>query len=472
MQTLNAPATEPERQNFFIEKCARIVEKKEAQLGRKLTASVNTYGCQMNAKDSEKLSGILKKIGYTQADSENADLVLYNTCTVRENANNRVWGHLGLLKNLKKKNPGMIIVLCGCMMQEEHVIKRIKKDYRHVDIVFGTHNIYMLAELLFEKLCGSGETVISVLEKPERIVENLPAERKYPFKAGVNIMYGCDNFCTYCIVPYVRGMERSRDPDEIIAEIKALARDGVIEVMLLGQNVNSYGRGLDKETSFAKLLRDVTEIDGIRRIRFMTSHPKDLSDELIDVMAGSQKICRQLHLPLQSGSTKILKRMNRSYSKEDYLALAERIRKRIPDIALSTDIMVGFPGETDEDFLETVDVIERVGFEAAYTFIYSKREGTPAAKMDGQIPPEIVKERFSRLLAVINKSSSDKAGALAGSVADVLVEGKNEKEEGLLTGRLSNNMLVYFKGDESLVGKIIDVRLDEAKGFYFLGTAV
>lgn len=462
------PATEVERQYYFIDVAKQILEDKEKEAGRKLTFCVNTFGCQMNARDSEKLIGILEQVGYVQADSEDADFVLYNTCTVRENANNKVYGHLGYLHNKKKKNPHMMIALCGCMMQEEHVVETIRKKYRFVDLVFGTHNIYKFAELLVRSLL-SESMIVDIWKDTDQIVEDLPIERKYSFKSGVNIMFGCNNFCSYCIVPYVRGRERSRKPIDIIREIEKLVADGVVEVMLLGQNVNSYGKNLDEPVTFAQLLEQVEQIEGLERIRFMTSHPKDLSDELIEVMKNSKKICRHLHLPLQSGSSRVLKEMNRHYDKEHYLALVEKIKKAMPDLAITTDIIVGFPGETEEDFLETMDVVRQVEYDSAFTFIYSKRTGTPAAKMENQIPEDVIKDRFDRLLKLVQEISAKKAGALTGSVQDVLVEELDEQQEGLVTGRLSNNSVVHLPGDASMIGTIVPVHLKECKGFYYMG---
>ena len=462
------PVREPERQRFFMEKCRLLLREREARLGRKLTFNDQTFGCQMNFKDSEKLNGILEEIGYVRTDSEEADFVYYNTCTVRENANVRVYGRLGTLKNYKKKNPDMLIAMCGCMMQEPEEQEKVRTSFPFVDVVFGTHNIYKLAELLYEALT-SGHRVFDVWEKAEEIIEDLPSDRKYPFKAGVNIMYGCNNFCSYCIVPYVRGRERSRKPEDILAEVRQLAEDGVIEVMLLGQNVNSYGKNLENPVSFARLLEMVEKVDGIERIRFMTSHPKDLSDELIETMARSGKICSHLHLPMQSGSSRILKRMNRKYSKEQYLDLVERIRRAVPDISITTDIIVGFPGETEEDFLETLDVVRRAQFDSAFTFIYSKRSGTPAASMPDQVPEDVVHDRFDRLLAAVNEEARKKNGLLAGQVMPVLAEQMNERDPSLVTGRLSNNNVVHFKADPSVIGRIVPVYLEEAKGFYYLG---
>ena len=463
-----APETEPSRQYYYMKKCKLLLEEKSQELGRKLTCCAVTFGCQMNAKDSEKLLGILENIGFVATESEDADFIIYNTCTVRENANLKVYGRLGYLKNKKKKNPNMMIALCGCMMQEPEVVSKIKESYRFVDLIFGTHNIYKLAELLYQRL-NENKMVIDILDGTDNIVEDLPAERKYSFKAGVNIMFGCNNFCTYCIVPYVRGRERSRNPKDIIREIEALVADGVVEVMLLGQNVNSYGKNLEEKITFAQLLQEVEKIEGLERIRFMTSHPKDLSDELIEVMKNSKKICNHMHLPVQSGSDRILNRMNRKYTKEHYLNLVNKLKESIPNISLTTDIIVGFPGETEEDFLETLDLVEKVGYDTAYTFIYSKRTGTPAAKMEDQVPEDVVKNRFDRLLKTIQTISKEKTYAYEGTDQLVLVEGVSEHDSAYVTGRLSNNLLVHFKADSKLIGKLVNVHLDEAKGFYYIG---
>ena len=382
--TKEAPAQEPQRQYYYMKRARQIVAQQEEVLGHRPTACAVTFGCQMNAKDSEKLIGILETIGYEMIEDESADLVFYNTCTVRDNANQRVYGRLGFLNTMKKKNPHKIIALCGCMMQETTVIEKIKKSYSFVDLIFGTHNIYKFAELLVA-VYNSDRMVIDIWKDTDKIVEDLPAERKYSFKAGVNIMYGCNNFCTYCIVPYVRGRERSRNPKDIIREIEQLVSEGVVEVMLLGQNVNSYGKTLEEPMTFAELLREVEKIEGLQRIRFMTSHPKDLSDDLIQVMKESKKICRHLHLPLQAGSSRILQAMNRRYTKEQYLALAKKIRQEIPDISLTTDLIVGFPGETAADVDETIEVVKEVQYDNAFTFIYSKRTGTPAAAMENPV---------------------------------------------------------------------------------------
>lgn len=471
------PAEEPARQYYFMAKCREWVKKFKSENGRCPTACVTTFGCQMNARDSEKLEGILKKVGYETVSSEEADFVIFNTCTVRDNANQRVYGRLGELKGYKRRNPSMKIALCGCMMQEPSVIEKIRTSYPFVDLVFGTHNIYKFAELLSESF-EAEEMLIDIWKDTDRIVEDLPVQRKYAFKSGINIMFGCNNFCSYCIVPYVRGRERSREPEDILREIRDLAADGVVEVMLLGQNVNSYGRNLKNPITFAELLREVEKIEGLQRIRFMTSHPKDLSDDLIRVMKESRKICRHLHLPLQSGSDRILKQMNRRYTKEQYLDLALKIRREIPDIAITTDIIVGFPGETPEDLEETIDVVRTVKFDNAFTFVYSRRTGTPAAAMENQVPEAQVKEGFDRLLKVVQDTAREQAAKYEGSVCEALIEEVNEdsrkaedaSRQMLVTGRLSNNMIVHVPGDVSLVGKVVRVSLDECKGFYYLGT--
>ncbi len=468
---LPAPVEEPERQYYFMAKAQKYVADLTAQLGRKPTCCVTTFGCQMNSRDSEKLVGILELVGYEMIEKEQADFVIFNTCTVRDNANQRVYGRLGALKSYKKKHPETKVALCGCMMQEPTAIQKIKDSYRFVNLIFGTHNIYKFAELLVATFENKG-MVIDIWEDTDKIVEDLPVERKYPFKSGINIMFGCNNFCSYCIVPYVRGRERSRKPEDIIREIENLVKEGVVEVMLLGQNVNSYGKNLEEPMTFAELLREVEKIEGLKRIRFMTSHPKDLSDELIQVMKESKKICKHLHLPLQSGSTRILKEMNRRYTKEQYLELAEKIRREIPDISLTTDIIVGFPGETAEDVEETIDVIKKVKYENAFTFIYSKRTGTPAAAMPNQVPEEEVKVNFDKVLKAVQDMSKERVGIYQGKVMDVLVEEMNEQDASLVTGRLSNNTTVHLPGDASMIGQIVDVMLDECHGFYYMGHRV
>lgn len=465
------PESEPDRQYFYMDRLREIIAAKKEAEGRSFTYHIQTFGCQMNARDSEKLAGILEKIGYERTDTEEADFVIYNTCSVRENANNRVYGRLGKLSNYKKSNPSMMIAMCGCMMQEPDEIEKIRKSYRFVDIVFGTHNIYKLAELIYTKL-GFDGMVIDIWKETDRIVEDIPNSRKYSFKSGVNIMFGCNNFCSYCIVPYVRGRERSREPKDILREIERMVSDGVKEVMLLGQNVNSYGKTLENPVSFSELLREIAKIPGLERIRFMTPHPKDLSDELIETMAEIPKICRHIHLPLQSGSSRILKAMNRHYTKEGYLELVGKIRRILPDVSVTTDIIVGFPGETEEDFEDTLDVVRKAEFDSAFTFIYSPRVGTPAAAMPNQIPEEVNKKRFDELLAAVSEGAKKRCGLDVGRTLPVLVEEINAQDESLVTGRLSNNTLVHFEGGRELIGRIVDVKLTQSKGFYYIGEAL
>lgn len=465
-----APEFEPNRQFYFMAKARDYVKRKSAELGRPMTFFTQTFGCQMNEKQSEVVAGIMDEIGFKRQETEDADVVIYNTCTVRENANLKVYGRLGKLHSLKKSNPDMKIALFGCMMQEKQVVDKIQKDYPFVNLVFGTHNIFKFAELFYE-MENRDSQLIDIWEGTDKIVEELPTERNYSFKSGVNIMFGCNNFCSYCIVPYVRGRERSREPEAIVKEIEALVADGVTEVMLLGQNVNSYGKTLKDPVTFAQLLEKVEQIEGLKRIRFMTSHPKDLSDELIEYMSKSRKVCHHLHLPMQSGSSRILKIMNRHYDKEKYLGLVEKIRTAVPDISLTTDIIVGFPGETEEDFQETLDVVEKSDFDTAFTFIYSKRSGTPAAKMEDQVPEDVVKDRFDRLLKLVQEKGREVSSRFQGEVQEVLVETES-KEKGIFTGRTQYNLLVHFPGTPDLLGKYVNVRLDTCKGFYYMGARV
>ncbi len=463
------------KQLEFIDKAREKVSALEKELGRKPTACVVTFGCQMNARDSEKLLATLKLAGYEEVEAEDADFVIYNTCTVRDNADQRVFGRLGQCSNHKKNNPHMKIAICGCMMQEQGAVEKIQKSYRFVDLIFGTHNIYKFAELLNTCL-DSDRMIIDIWKETDKIVEDLPVFRKYPFKSGVNIMFGCNNFCTYCIVPYVRGRERSRAPKDIIRECEKLAVDGVKEVMLLGQNVNSYGLDFKDDDpnkiSFAKLLEMVCEVEGIERVRFMTPHPKDFSDELLEAIGRNDKIARHIHLPLQSGNTEILRRMNRKYTKDDYLALVDKIRRELPDVAITTDIIVGFPGETAEAVDDTIDVVKKAHFNNAFTFIYSKRTGTPAASFEDQVPEELVKENFDRLLKVVQEEAKEQTLKYAGQTHRALVESVNDHDESLLTGRLSNNTLVHFPGDKELIGDFADVKLLECHGFYYVGELV
>ncbi|WMI80226.1 tRNA (N6-isopentenyl adenosine(37)-C2)-methylthiotransferase MiaB [Anaerotignum sp. MB30-C6] len=444
----------------------------ESETGKKKKFYSLAMGCQMNAHDSEKLEGMLDKMGYERTDEEmEADFVIYNTCCVRENAEQKVYGKLGWLKHYKKDKPDTVIALCGCMMQQDTVLKTLREKYRHVDIVFGTFNLYKLPELMNTRM-ESGETVYDIWQEHEEIVEDLPSIRQFPYKASVNIMFGCNNFCSYCIVPYVRGRERSRSVEDILAEVQKLADDGVKEIVLLGQNVNSYGKSLDEPVSFAKLLRILNEVEGIERIRFMTSHPKDLSDELIEAMKDCHKVCKSLHLPVQAGSTEILRRMNRHYTKESYLETVRKVKEAMPDITLSTDIIVGFPGETEEDFQETLDVIRMVGYSTAYTFIYSKRTGTPAATMENQVEEEVIKDRFDRMLDVLNPMIFDLNRKMVGKVVTVLAEEVSKHNEDVLTGRADNNALVHFKGNKDLIGQLVPVKIVDNKTFYLIAERV
>ena len=443
------------------------------------TYKIVTFGCQMNARDSEKLAGVLEEKGYKEIDDENsADIVIFNTCTVRENANQKLYGHIGQLKSSYMQNKNKIIGICGCMMQEKDEVIKIKEKYPYVKLIFGTHNIDEFSDLI-DEILSSNERVIKVYDKSDNIERTLPTKRVYKFKCGINIMFGCNNFCTYCIVPYVRGRERSRDVDSIISEIEKVVKDGVIEVMLLGQNVNSYkGKASNKysftnndEVTFSELLNEVCKIDGLKRVRFMTSHPKDLSDNLIEVIKNNKKVCRHIHLPVQSGSNDILERMNRHYTREKYIGVVNKIRNEIEDVAITTDIIVGFPGERDIDFDDTISLIKEIGYDAVFTFEYSKRTGTKAASMENQVPINIVKDRFKILLDVVEECSGKNTKKYEGRIMDVLVEGI-DKEKGKLTGRLSNNYLVHFEGDNNLIGKIVDVKLVKSKSFYFEGELV
>ncbi len=459
---------EAELQKTHMRRVRQKTEQIANEKGRPLKGCVVTFGCQMNARDSEKLRGVLEECGFEQTDNEKeADLILFNTCTIREHADQHLYGRLGEAAGLKKKNPDLIIGLCGCMMQEEQIVRKIRSSYPAVSLIFGTHNLFTLPMLL-DRVLEEKRRVIELWNGTDMIVEDLPSKRKYPFKAGVNITFGCNNFCSYCIVPYVRGRERSRDPEEILKEVRSLAADGVKEIMLLGQNVNSYRGGEGPEGSFPGLLEAVCRVDGIERIRFMTSHPKDLSDELIEVIARNEKICRHIHLPVQSGSSRILEKMNRRYTREHYLDLVAKIRKAIPDVSLTTDLIVAFPGETEEDFQDTLTLVDEVGFDSVFTFIYSVRNGTPAATMPDQIPEDVAHERFDRLLTLVQKRGQEMSSRFEGQTLPVLVEEKN-RTPGMVTGRTSHNLTVHFEGDESLIGKIVPVYLAESRGFYYFG---
>lgn len=441
---------------------------------------IQTFGCQMNERDSETLAGMLRDLGYEEDSVRNrADVIIINTCSVRDNADKRFFGILGQLKRIKGDRPDLVVAVCGCMMQQQHIIDTLKSKYPWVDLVFGTHNLHEFPALLGNVL-GEREKIVEVWDQAESIVEGLPSQRKHPYKAYVNIMYGCNNFCTYCIVPYTRGRERSRNPEAILQEVKELVKDGVREITLLGQNVNSY-RGQSQEenqgdaageyTSFAALIHKLNDVEGLERIRFMTSHPKDLSDELIDAYGTCKKLCPHIHLPVQSGSTEILTKMNRKYTKEGYLALVERLRDTVPDIAITTDIIVGFPGETEDDFEETLDLVRKVGFDSAFTFLYSIRKGTPAEKYTEQVPEDVKHERFNRLVDMVNRISAEKNSALVGQVTEVLAEGKSKTNPALLAGRTGGHKLVNFTADQDVTGQMVKVLITDSTTFSLTGKA-
>jgi tRNA-2-methylthio-N6-dimethylallyladenosine synthase len=440
--------------------------------GRKKTYNILTYGCQMNEHDSEKIGGMLTSIGYEETDDEkNADFVIFNTCLIRENAELKVYGKLGEIKGLKRNKPDMLVAVCGCMMQKEETRKRLLQKFSFVDIIFGTNTIQELPGLIYDVEINKKKSV-DIIDNTELIYENMPKMRKFKYKALVNITYGCNNFCTYCVVPYVRGREKSREPNEIINEVKALAQDGCKEITLLGQNVNSYGSNLENKFTFAELLYELNKIDGIERIRFMTSHPKDLTDDLIMAIKECDKVCNHVHLPVQAGSNEILRRMNRKYTKEHYLNLVEKLKNEIPDIAITTDIIVGFPGETEDDFQETIDVVKKVQYDSAFTFLYSVREGTKAAEMEDQIPDEIKHERFDRLLEVLYPIVLERNSACIGKVYPVLVESVSKTSDNFLTGRSEHFRLVHFKGSDDLLGQIVNVKITNVKTFHMEGEIV
>lgn len=436
-------------------------------MSRTKTYHITTFGCQMNEHDSETIAGMLSEMGFSQApERDGADVVVINTCSVRENADKRFFGTLGQLKHIKKDNPDFTVCVCGCMMQQQHIIDSIKSKYPWVDVIFGTHNIHEFPGLL-ETVLSEKEKIIDVWENGGDIIEGLPAKRLYRHKAFVNIMYGCNNFCTYCIVPYTRGRERSRKACDILEEVRRLTEDGVREVTLLGQNVNSY-MGEDG-TDFSDLIYRLNEAEGLERIRFMTSHPKDLSDKLIQAYRDCEKLCDYIHLPVQSGSSRILKKMNRKYTKDDYLRLMEKLKAAVPHIAISTDIITGFPGETEEDFEETLDLVRRVEYDSAFTFLYSIRKGTPAAEYEDQIPEEIKHERFNRLVELVNEISARKNAAYVGKTVKVLVDGPSKNNSAALGGRTEGFKLINFEGPQDLIGKLVDVEVTAGKTFSLEG---
>ncbi|MGB4647771.1 MAG: tRNA (N6-isopentenyl adenosine(37)-C2)-methylthiotransferase MiaB [Acetivibrionales bacterium] len=433
---------------------------------------ISTFGCQMNENDSEKLAGMLESMGYIRTDEmDECDLILFNTCCVRENAELKVYGHLGALKPLKSRRPGLVIAVCGCMMQQKEVVEHILEKYRHVDLIFGTHNLHKFPELLYRAVTGDA-AVADISSCDGYIAEGLPVRREHSVKAWLTIMYGCNNFCSYCIVPHVRGRERSRMVSDILDEARFLARQGYKEITLLGQNVNSYGLDRKDGTSFAALLHRLEEIDGIERVRFMTSHPKDLSDELIYAMRDCHKVCEHLHLPVQAGSSRILAEMNRRYSREHYFELVQKVREHIPGISITTDIIVGFPGETDEDFEDTLDLVENIRFDYAYTFLYSRRTGTPAARKTDQVSEEVKKKRFEELLNIQNRISNEINSKLAGTVTEVLTEGHSKNNIDMMTGRTRTNKIVNFKGSADLTGRLVRVKIDKTGTWSLDGTLV
>ncbi len=439
----------------------------------KKTFHITTFGCQMNEHDSETLAGMLIEKGYVPAaERKDANIVIFNTCSIRENADKRFFGTLGQLKRRKtEQRENFTVCVCGCMMQQQHIIDTIKAKYPWVDVIFGTHNLHQLPELL-DNLYKEKHKQLAIWEEGGEIVEGLPARRLFKHKAFVNIMYGCNNFCTYCIVPYTRGRERSRIPEDILKEVQALAADGVKEITLLGQNVNSYkgiSRDSGEKTDFTDLIYMLSEVDGIERIRFMTSHPKDISDKLIAAYGKCEKLCHYIHLPVQAGSSKVLKEMNRHYTREDYLEIVRKLREVDPDIAISTDIIVGFPSETEEEFEETLTLCEEVRYDSAFTFLYSVRKGTPAEKFENQIPEEIKHERFNRLVDVINRISAEKNAEYVGRIEKVLVDGPSKNNSKTYGGRTESFKLVNFRGTPDMIGQVIDVLITGANTFSLEG---
>ncbi|MBR6700692.1 MAG: tRNA (N6-isopentenyl adenosine(37)-C2)-methylthiotransferase MiaB [Firmicutes bacterium] len=432
-----------------------------------------TFGCQMNEHDSEIMAGMLEEMGYRETEKRaEASIIVINTCSIRDNADKRFFGSLGQLKRLKRENPDLIVAVCGCMMQQQHIIDAIKQKYSWVDIVFGTHNLHCLPELI-NKVINDRQKIVDVWDEHRGVFEGLPSKRKYDFKALVNITYGCNNFCTYCIVPYTRGRERSRKPEDILSEVRELAADGVKEVMLLGQNVNSYGIADGFDMDFADLIYAINEIEGIERIRFMTSHPKDLSDKLIGAFRDCDKLANHIHLPVQAGSSKVLKRMNRRYTREDYLELIRKLREATDGtIAITTDIIVGFPGETEEDFSETLSLMEEVKYDSAFTFLYSIRKGTPAEKYEDQIPEEVKHERFNRLRDILDAGMADNNKKYEGRIEKVLVEGSSKTNIKTLTGRTESMKIVNFYGSRDMIGKIVEVRITEGKTYSLVGEVI
>lgn len=459
-------------QKDFIMKLLEDNNNYAVKNGRTRLALTETYGCQQNENDTERIRGMLKEAGFGFTEEQNeADVIIYNTCAVRENAEQKVFGRLGILKHMKEERRDVVIGLCGCMVQQPHITEKIRKIHPQVNLIFGTHELYRMPELLYTAMHRK-KAVVSIEPNDGEIAEDIPVLHAQDQKAWVSVMYGCNNFCTYCIVPYVRGRERSREPEAVLAEVKALVEKGCTEISLLGQNVNSYGKDLDRDIDFADLMRMVNDIPGVKRIRFMTSHPKDLSDKLIYAIRDCDKVCKQLHLPFQAGSDRVLKEMNRRYTKEQYLEKIEKAKREIPGLSLSTDVIVGFPTETNEDFKETLDVIRRVEFDNIFSFIYSRREGTPAAKLDFVLSEEEIHKNFDELLKVQNEISKKKNDAYVGRIEEVLVDGASKTDKNMLTGRCDSSKIVNFAGDESLVGKYVKVKITESRTWSLNGEIV
>ncbi len=460
---------ETQIQLTYVQKCSDLLPS--IYSGRRPTYHIQNEGCQMNSLQTESVAAMMEKIGYEKIDSEEADAVIYNTCTVRENANQKIYGHLGHLKSIKRKNPDMKIILFGCMMQEQHVVDTIRKSYPFVNLVFGTHNIHKFPELFFRTLTSDSQ-IIDIWKESDEIVEGLPSSRKYSFKTGVNVMFGCNNFCTYCIVPYVRGRERSRKAEEIIKEVKGLAADGYKEIMLLGQNVNSYGNDLKESLTFPQLLRELDKIEGDFVIRFMSSHPKDATKELLDAIIECKKVAKHLHLPVQSGSNEILAAMNRRYTTEKYLEIVDYLRNYDADFSITTDLIVGFPNETADDFEKTLDLIKRVRYDNIYSFIYSKRTGTKAAEIEDKISDDEKSQRMRKLLEVQREITTESYKRFKGKTLRVLADGESRKKKGFLTGKSNEFIIVEFEGDASLIGQFVDVKITDAMNWAVAGELV
>lgn len=471
-EKINIPMEEVQKQKEIIDRIRQRNDMEYQHSGKEKLAFIETYGCQQNENDSERIRGMLRDMGYGfTEDRDSADLILYNTCCVRENAELKVFGNIGSLKHYKANKPELLIGICGCMMQQEHIVNEIKKKYKHVDMVFGTHTLYRFPEVL-ENAMNESYTIIDILNTDGHIIEDVPIQREGNVKAWVSIMYGCNNFCSYCIVPYVRGRERSRDPEKIIQEVTQLVNEGYKEITLLGQNVNSYGKDLEEPMDFADLLQKVNDIEGIERIRFMTSHPKDISDKLIETMSRCKNVCEQLHLPFQAGSNKVLDAMNRKYTREKYLEIIKKVKAAIPGVALSSDIIVGFPGETNDDFEETIEVIRQVEFDLLFTFIYSPRKGTPAEKMEEVLTADEKHKNFQRLVDIQNEISKRKNDQYLNKTIEVLVEGTSKNNSEVLAGRTRTGKIVNFIGSEELIGQLVNVKITNVQTWSLMGELI